>query len=85
MSMAGFARGLADKSIIQLSDTFSMKHQTATHTHLCIYISVLFSVSPEKMVLSKEGSDKTHLYGLNKNRNNWKAVKCDQLSMPDTS
>ena len=30
--------------------------QHAPHTHLCIYISALFSVSSEKMVLSNEGS-----------------------------
>ena len=55
--MAWFARGLADQSIMQLSGTFSMKHQTAPYTHLCIYIFALFSVSPKKMVLSNEGSD----------------------------
>ena len=48
--------GLADQSIMQLSGIFSMKHQTAKHSHLRIYISALFSVSPEKMVLSNEGS-----------------------------
>ena len=41
---------------MQLSGTFSMKHQTAPHAYLCIYISALFSISPEKMVLSNEGS-----------------------------
>ena len=51
----GFRGGLADQSIMQLLGTFSMKHQTAPHTHLCIYISALFSISPEKMVLSNEG------------------------------
>ena len=55
--MAWFARRLADQSIMQLSGTLSMKLQTAPHTHRCIYISALFSVSPEKMVLSNEGSD----------------------------
>ena len=55
-AMAWFSRGLADQSIMQLSDTFSKKHQTAQHTYLCIYISALFSISPEKMVLSNEGS-----------------------------
>ena len=54
--MAWFAQGLADQSIMQLSGTFSMKHQRAPHTHICIYISALFSVSPEQMVLSNEGS-----------------------------
>ena len=54
--MAWFVRGLADQRIMQLSGTFSMKHQTATHTHLCIYISSLFSICPKKMVLSNEGS-----------------------------
>ena len=54
--MAWFARGLADQSIMQLTGTFSIKHQTAPHAHLCINISALFSVSPEKMVLTNEGS-----------------------------
>ena len=67
MPFARFSRGLADQSIIQLSGTFSMKHQTDPHAHLCIYISALFSVSPEEMVLSNEGSGETaHLYSLNR-------------------
>ena len=56
--MALFARGFADQSVMQLSGTF-MKHQIAPHTYLCIYISALFSVSTEKMVLSNEGSGET--------------------------
>ena len=39
--MAWFVRGLADQSIMQLPGTFSMKQQTAPHTHLCIYISAI--------------------------------------------